>query len=112
MPSTYETLSFPVMEAQATGTPVICIDTPGARENTGGAAFFIPKLEVSEMVKAMSKVAGDSTLRRELSKKGLANAQTFSWKKCSEETLAILTQAAQESQSTENFKNSEVKSNV
>jgi len=94
MPSTYETLSFPVMEAQAVGTPVICIDTPGARENTGGAAFFIPKLEVSDMAEAMSQVANDETLRLDLSKKGLANARTFSWQKCSTETLAVLTKAA------------------
>lgn len=94
MPSTYETLSFPVMEAQAVGTPVICIDTPGARENTGGAAFLIPKLEVAEMVEAMSKVAGDADLRRDLAERGLANAKSFSWARCSSETLAVLVAAA------------------
>ncbi len=94
MPSTYETLSFPVMEAQAVGTPVICIDTPGARENTGGAAFLIPKLEVAEMVEAMSKVASDADLRRDLGERGLANAKSFSWARCSSETLAVLAAAA------------------
>ncbi len=111
MPSTYETLSFPVMEAQAVGTPVICVDTPGARENTGGAAFFIPKLEVAEMSKAMSEVAGNAALRHELSEKGLANAQTFSWQKCSAETLAVLAQAAHATDSTADFTALKVNSN-
>jgi len=34
----------------------------------------------------MSRRAGDSSLRRELAERGLANAQTFSWQKCSRET--------------------------
>lgn len=111
MPSTYETLSFPVMESQAVGTPVICIDTPGSRENTGGAAFFIPKLEVAEMSKAMSEMAGNAALRRELSEKGLANAQTFSWQKCSAETMAVLAKAAHATYSAADFTAFEVKSN-
>lgn len=107
MPSTYETLSFPIMEAQAVGTPVICIETPGARENTGGAALFIPKLEVPEMVQAMSRIAGDAALRSDLSEKGLANAQTFSWLKCSTETLKVLTEAAHASDSVADFTTSD-----
>jgi glycosyltransferase involved in cell wall biosynthesis len=96
MPSTYETLSFPVMEAQATGTPVICIDTPGARENTGAAALLIPRLEVPDLVQAMSRLASDARLREDLAQRGLANARTFSWQRCSAETLAVLKMAATE----------------
>lgn len=93
-PSTYETVSLPVMEAQATGTPVICIDTVGMRDITGGAAFFIPKLEVGGMFEALSRLASDVSLRRELSERGLANAQRFSWQRCSLETLAVIEEAA------------------
>jgi glycosyltransferase involved in cell wall biosynthesis len=109
MPSTYETLSFPVMEAQATGTPVICIDTPGARENTGGAALLIPRLEVPDLVKAMSHLATDAALRRELSETGLANAQSLSWQRCSAETLAVLEEAAQLPATANYLRASEVK---
>lgn len=94
MPSIYETSSLPVMEAQATRTPVICIDTPGNREITGGTALLIPQMEVPEMVEAMIRLAGDISLRRELSEKGLANVQRFSWSRCSAETLAVLEEAA------------------
>src|SRR5262249_57232875 len=45
MPSVYETTSLPVMEAQATGAPVVCIDSVGLREITDGAALMIARLE-------------------------------------------------------------------
>ena len=93
-PSTYETVSLPVMEAQATGTPLICIDTAGMRDITGGAAFFIPQLEVGGVIEALSRLASDVSLRRELSEKGLANAHRFSWQRCSLETLAVIEEAA------------------
>lgn len=93
-PSVYETICLPVMEAQATGTPVICIDTPGMRETTGETALLIPELSVTELVKAMSRLATDAALRQELSESGLANAQRFSWSRCSAETLAVLEEAA------------------
>lgn len=94
MPSIYETVSLPVIEAQATGTPVISIDTPGAREMTGGAALLISRLEVSDLVDSMARIASDAAFCRELSEKGLTNARRFSWERCSMETLAILEETA------------------
>jgi alpha-1,3-rhamnosyl/mannosyltransferase len=94
MPYIYEAVSLTALEAQATGTPVICTNTPGLRETTGGAAILMTKAEVPEMVEAMSRLAGDPALRRELAEKGLAHAQRFSWQRCSAETLAVLEEAA------------------
>jgi len=56
-------------------------------------------------------VAGNAALRRELSEKGLANAQTFSWQKCSAETLAVLAQAAHATDSAADLTALEVNSN-
>ncbi|MGH9929361.1 MAG: hypothetical protein ACREA9_09040, partial [Pyrinomonadaceae bacterium] len=70
------------------------IDTPGMRETTGETALLIPELSVTELVKAMSRLATDAALRQELSESGLANAQRFSWSRCSAETLAVLEEAA------------------
>jgi glycosyltransferase involved in cell wall biosynthesis len=94
MPSTFETLSLPVMEAQAVGTPVITIDTPGMRETTGGAAWLLPRAETPELVEAMGRLASDAGLRDELAGAGLAEAAKRSWDRCSIETLAVLQEAA------------------
>lgn len=94
MPSTYETVSFPIMEAQAAGTPVICVDTPGAREMTGGDALLIPRLDVRDLVDGMRRLAMDEALRREIAHRGLANAKRFSWERCASLTLDICAEAA------------------
>jgi len=95
MPSAYETMSLPTMEAQAAGTPVISIDTPGSREITGGAALLIPKLTVGELADAMTRLASDAALRSDIAERGLVNSRRFSWERCASETLAICREAAE-----------------
>ena len=94
MPSVYETVSLPVMEAQAVGTPVICIDTAGMREITGGGALFVKRLESGLLAEAMCRIAGDDNLRAQLREESLRNAARFSWERCAAETLAVLEEAA------------------
>jgi len=94
MPSVYETVSLPVMEAQAAGAPVVCIDTPGMREITGGAAAMVPKLEARALVDAMVQIVEDPACRRDLVARGLESSKRFSWRRCSQETLAVLREAA------------------
>jgi glycosyltransferase involved in cell wall biosynthesis len=94
MPSVYETTSLPVMEAQATGAPVICIDSEGMRDITGCAALMFPRLEPPLLSDAMARLAADPALRDRLRTEGLANAARFSWKRCAAETMAVLEEAA------------------
>ena len=93
MPYSYEAVSLTALEAQATGTPVITVETPGLRETTGGAALLMSKAEVPELVEALGRLADDAPLRRELAERGLAHARRFSWERCSAETLAVLAEA-------------------
>src|SRR5262249_29842349 len=93
MPSVYETVSLPVMEAQAAGAPVVCIDTAGMREITGGAAAMIPTLAPEPLCDAMVRVADDQALRTDLRVRGLEHAKQFSWARCARETMAVLAEA-------------------
>lgn len=94
LPSPIETLSLPVMEAQASGTPVICADTPGLREITGGAALLMPRADGPALAEAMARLAGDPALRHDLAARGLTAVARFSWRRCAAETLAVLEEAA------------------
>ncbi|MGI8807282.1 MAG: glycosyltransferase family 4 protein [Acidimicrobiales bacterium] len=93
-PSVYETVSLPIMEAQACGSPVVCVDAPGSREITGGAAWFMPRLELDHLVEAMSRLAAGDSLGAELAAAGLENARRYSWSRTAAETLDVLAEAA------------------
>jgi len=94
MPYTYEAVSLTALEAQATGVPVITVDTPGLRETTAGVAMLMAQAETRDIVEAMEQLARDEALRRELSEKGLAHARRFTWRRCAAETLDALAEAA------------------
>lgn len=93
-PSVYETVSLPIMEAQAAGSPVACVDTPGSREITGGAAWFMPRLELGHLVDAMTRLAAGGSLASDLVAAGLENARQYSWGRTATETLDVLAEAA------------------
>ena len=93
MPYTYEAVSLTALEAQATGTPVITVDTPGLRETTNGIALWMPRAEVPDIVEALARLVNDGELRRRLSEEGLAYASQFTWQRCAAETLNVLEEA-------------------
>ena len=95
MPSAYENGSLPVFEAQATGTPVISVQTEGTEEVSGGAALLIPRLERDLIVEAMKRIASEPELRRELSERGLENSKRYSWRRCARETLEVCREAVE-----------------
>ncbi len=94
MPYTYEAVSLTALEAQATGTPVVTVDTPGLRETTNGIALWMARAEVREIVAALARLVKDETLRRRLSEEGLSFARQFTWQRCAAETLNVLAEAA------------------
>ena len=94
LPYSYESTSLTTLEAQATGLPVITIDTPGLREVTGDAAVFLDEATVPAIARALDRVAGSRDLRAELSARGLTFARQFTWRRTAEETLDVLAGAA------------------
>jgi len=94
-PSIYETACLPVMEAQAAGTVVICPDTDGMHEITGGHALLFPRPESPELARAIERLVLDGDLRCSLIEAGLEYSQQFSWERCSRETLDVLADAGQ-----------------
>jgi glycosyltransferase involved in cell wall biosynthesis len=93
LPYSYEALSLTAMEAQAAGLPVITMDTPGLREVTGGIAIYIGSVEAEEIAAAMRTMAGDESLRQDLSSRGRTFAAQFSWRRSADETLSVLEEA-------------------
>ena len=94
VPSIYETVSLPVMEAQAAGCPVVCMNTAGMHEVAGDGAVYIDRLDQADLAVAMQRVAGDAEFRRVLCERGLESASRFTWRQTAEGVLRVLIEAA------------------
>ena len=92
-PSLLEGFGLPIIEAMACGTPVITSNNSSMREVAGDAAALVDPRNVREIAEAMARVAEDSSLRAQLSQKGLKRASEFSWKKTAELTLEVYREA-------------------
>lgn len=88
-PSLYEGFGFPVLEANACGTPVICSNTSSLPEVAGEAALLVDPLDVSRLTAAIEQVLIDQSLREALKRKGFENVGRFDWEDMGREILSI-----------------------
>jgi len=93
-PSLYEGFGFPVLEAMACGTPVVCSNASSLPEVAGDAALQVDPLDVEAWTGALHQIVTDTGLRGALVEQGLKQMQRFSWRRCAEETLRVLEDAA------------------
>ncbi len=77
--SMYEGFGLPAAEAMACGTPVLASSTTALPEITGDAALLVDPMSVEQITTGIERIATDTCLRGELSKKGPLQAGKFSW---------------------------------
>ncbi|MFH0989694.1 MAG: glycosyltransferase family 1 protein [bacterium] len=88
-PSLYEGFGFPVIEAMACGTPVICSDGGSLPEIAGNAALIISKRSMDGLLDSMTKLLDHNELRLDLIKKGFQNSKRFCWEQTAKETIGM-----------------------
>jgi glycosyltransferase involved in cell wall biosynthesis len=93
-PSLYEGFCIPMIESMACGTPTIAANSSCLPEISGGALRYFDPSSEDEMSCCMETALENAELRRELSEKGRGRAAQFEWRRCAEQTLAVLAQVA------------------
>jgi glycosyltransferase involved in cell wall biosynthesis len=87
-PSIHEGFGLPVLEAMRRGLPVVCSNVSAVPEVAGDAALLFDPHRPEEIAAAISRVLEDPKVAADLVERGRARAETFSWKRAAEETLA------------------------
>jgi glycosyltransferase involved in cell wall biosynthesis len=79
--SLYEGFGIPLLEAFATGTPVVCGDRTAMPEVAGDAAVTCDPTSVEAMAAALARVADDALFRAQLRERGKRRLADFSWER-------------------------------
>lgn len=87
--STYEGFGLPILEAQATGRPVITGNIMSAQEVAGDAACLVDPFDVAAIREGIIKVIDNPMYRNELIRRGLENVERFRPKKISAKYMTL-----------------------
>ncbi len=88
-PSLAEGLCFPVLEAMACGTPVLCSAIPALREVVGNASKLLHPTSESEWCKTIQYSVASIDFHDTYSVLGMQRAAVFKWDAAADEILRI-----------------------
>jgi glycosyltransferase involved in cell wall biosynthesis len=86
-PSLYEGFGIPILEAMKMGLPVITSNVTGMPEVASDIADLIDPTDVGAMTRAMADLLQDTARQKEMRKRGIERAKTYTWERVAESYL-------------------------
>jgi glycosyltransferase involved in cell wall biosynthesis len=88
-PAYAETFAHPLVEAMASGAPVVAADLPVHREVCGEAALYFQRFSPQELAEQVLRLKTSPDLRKTLADRGRIRSRDFSWEKHVDEILRL-----------------------
>jgi glycosyltransferase involved in cell wall biosynthesis len=95
-PSQYEGFGMPLLEAMASGTPVITGSKSSLPEAVGDAALLVDPNDQVALEEAIVRMIADRGLREELIAKGRDRARRFTWARAAQSTVDVYRRSMRE----------------
>jgi glycosyltransferase involved in cell wall biosynthesis len=87
--SVYEGFGMPILEAQATGRPVITSNIKPFTEVAGQGACFVNPKEINEIRRSIEKVIQETDYRRTLIIEGVKNVERFRFSEIAKQYVSL-----------------------
>jgi glycosyltransferase involved in cell wall biosynthesis len=88
-PSLYEGFGIPIIEAMASGCPVVTSTGGACPEVAGDAALLVDPRNIDSIADGIHAVLTHSQLRANLVERGLARARHFTWDRSARQTIQL-----------------------
>lgn len=87
-PAYTETFAHPLVEAMASGKPIVASDLPVHREICQSAALYFPRFSSQELAQRVLQLSS-AEMRESVGRSGRSRAQNFSWRRHTDQLMEL-----------------------
>lgn len=88
-PSLYEGFGLPILEAFASGVPVLTSNISSMPEIAGESALLVDPYDIESISRGILQITSNNYLRDQLIGKGLRRVKSFTWEETAKKTLEV-----------------------